>query len=149
MKIELFAQQILSNPLFSSQIPVQLQLGIPEIYEDRGLLILHYRLHRQEYLDGVVRLFPAACTLKLAYPTGRILSFTDCCLPPQQVPVCQIPGEELLKRGSVLLRALYESADRILCQWEMGELSHDALAAYGIQYQNTIRELRLQPLYGG
>lgn len=149
MKLAEVEQQILSHPLFSLQIPLQMQLGLPELYTERGMLMLHYRLHRQVYRDGTVLFFPAAYELKLAYPFGRVVSFTDHCFEPQDTPLCQISGEQLLTRGSALLQELYESADRVLQLWQAGDATENDLAAYQDKYRNTIRELQLQALYGG
>lgn len=149
MKLTAVEQQISNHPLFSLQIPVQMQLGLPELYTEKGVLMLHYRLHRQEYRDGVVLFFPAAFDLVLAYPFRRIVSFTDHCFGSQDAPLCQVSGNYLLTRGSELLQALYENADKILGHWQAGEESEEDLAAYQAQYQNIIRELHLQALYGG
>lgn len=149
MKLAEVEQQILSHPLFSLQIPLQMQLGLPELYTERGMLMLHYRLHRQVYQDGTVLFFPAAYELKIAYPLGRVISFTDHCVEPQDTPLCQIPGEQLLPRGCALLQELYEAADRVLRLWQTGDTAENNLAAYQDKYRNTIRELQLQALYGG
>lgn len=149
MKLAEVEQQILSHPLFSLQIPLQMQLGLPELYTERGMLMLHYRLHRQVYQDGTVLFFPAAYELKIAYPLGRVISFTDHCVEPQDTPLCQIPGEQLLPRGCTLLQELYEAADRVLRLWQTGDTAENNLAAYQDKYRNTIRELQLQALYGG
>lgn len=149
MKLTEVEQQILSHPLFPLQIPLQMQLGLPELYIERGMLMLHYRLHRQVYWEGTVRFFPVAYELKLAYPFGRVISFTDRCVEPQDTPLCQIPGEQLLTRGCVLLQGLYETADSVLRLWQAGDATENALAAYQDKYRNTIRELQLQALYGG
>lgn len=149
MKLAEVEQQILSHPLFSLQIPLQMQLGLPELYTERGMLMLHYRLHRQVYQDGTVLFFPVAYELKIAYPLGRVISFTDHCVEPQDTPLCQIPGEQLLTRGCALLQELYEVADRVLRLLQMGDTAENDLAVYQNKYRNTIRELQLQTLYGG
>lgn len=149
MKLTTVEQQILTHPLFTLQIPLQMQLGLPELYTEHGILVLHYRLHRQMYRDGVMLFFPAAYELKLAYPFDRIISFADRDFEPQEEPLCRIPGELLLTRGSELLQALYAQADRILRLWQAGEAAENELAAYQTQYRDIVRELGLQSLYGG
>ena len=149
MKLVEVEQQILSHPLFSMQIPLQMQLGLPELYTEQGKLVLHYRLHRQVYQAGEVHFFPAAYEMRLTYPFKRVISFTDHCLETQDTPVCRISGEQLLTQGCKLLQGLYETADSVLRLWQEGKATANDLAAYQEKYRNTIRELQLQALYGG
>ncbi len=98
------------SPLFDYEIPLQMQLGLPYLYEKNGSLFLNYFLHRQRYESGMLHLYPKRYQLELIYPFRRIVLFEDCrrYMPDDaEIPVCMVNKNRLLAEGKIILDELY------------------------------------------
>ncbi len=142
-----------SHPLIECEIPLQVQFGLPYLYEKRGQLFLRYILHRQKFESGMLFIFSKRYELELMYPFRRIVLFEDC---RRQMPeytenlVCRMEADSLLTGGKMLWDELYAKADEVIGFWKQDRvLLEKSLFDCQNIYREIIREFNLGFLYGG
>ncbi len=142
-----------SHPLIECEIPLQVQFGLPYLYEKNGQLFLRYLLHRQRYEGGILLIYPKRYELELIYPFRRIVLFEDCRrhMPEHtETLLCSVEADRLLTCGKMLLEELYAKADKVIHFWgqDRALLEKSLLDCQNVR-QEIIKEFNLGSLYGG
>lgn len=141
------------SPFFDYEIPLQMQFGLPYLYEKNGSLFLQYFLHRQRYESGMLYLYPKRYQLELLYPFRRIVLFEDCrrhTLDDAEIPVCMVNKNRLIAEGKIVLDELYVKADQVIDFWMVDRtLFEKSFFDFGKIRMEIIKEFGLDSLYGG
>lgn len=148
MDLNTAQKQLLAHPLFAEQIPIGLQLGLPWLQQEEDRLVLAYCLHKQCYTDGSLWFYPVRWEIKTAYPFRQIIYLAQKSRVGD-APICHIAGETMLILGKSLLQELYASADRLIALWAKGTARQEDFMDYQRRYQDAVKQLGLEALYGG
>lgn len=139
MTLEIIEKELRRHPLWEREIPVQMQMGLPYLYLEDGVLYLRYKLHRRIFRAGRFLVFPDRYELELLLPGRKIVCFRALrrgLTAEREEPVCTIEQDCLLGTGNAAIRNLYACADRIL-EFTGSEEELEQLVD---QYQNKYRE---------
>ena len=139
------------HPLVHSDIPMQMQLGIPYLEKSQGRLIMGFAPHREEYSDGMIEIYPKQYELKFIYPFQQVVYFSNLLYESDidvSKPIHSIDAKWMINSGKDILNRLYDACSRVISfQEENGTVSDDCVAEYQQLYKETAKNLGLLDLY--
>lgn len=151
MKLEEIERQLKRHPLFEREIPIEIQLGLPDLYIEKGQLNLRYILHKEIYRNKMLLIYRKSFEIVLSYPFKKIIYYKNTKKDNYfDEPVCKVDAVKMSIQGKEMLKELYKEANQIVTSWnEQKKISKDIYEAYQKKYYKTVEELGLQALYGG
>lgn len=138
MTLQEIERRLKQHPLFETEIPIQMELGLPEMFIEKGTLYLRYYLHEKSYQRGKFLVYPAQFELVIEYPFRKIFKFQKLENETSKVPVKIIDTEIVVKEGCKITKRLYEKADQVISYWETENmLSEKLFHEYKVSYEEA------------
>lgn len=138
MKLQEIESRLKKHPLFETEIPIQMELGLPEIYVENGQLYLRYYLHKKSCRGRELLMYPAQFELITEYPFRKIFKFQKLKDETSKVPVKIIDAEIAAKDGCKIVKVSYEKADQVILQWEAeNAVSENIFREYKVSYEEA------------
>lgn len=138
MKLQEIETRLRAHPLFETDIPIQVELGLPEIYVENGQLYLRYHLHKRSCQSGELLMYSAQFELVMEYPFRKIFKFQKLEDETSKVPAKIIDAEIVAKDGCKIAKVLYEKADQVISQWEAeNAVSEKIFKEYKASYEEA------------
>lgn len=144
--------QLSRHTLVKSEMPLQVQLGLPYLELRAGKLCISFKPHRELCSNGVIEFYPQQYEIAWVYPFRRVIRFSNLACEREldvSEPVGRISLERMASGGKYLLDELYAACSRVLSFWERdGQVSDVMLKKYQRLYYETAEQLGLSVLYG-
>lgn len=138
MKLQEIERRLKKHPLFEMEIPIQMELGLPELFLEKGTLYLRYHLHENRYQRGRLLVYSEQFELVMEYPFRKIFKFQKLVNETSKVPVKIVDAEIAAKEGCKAAKKLYEKADQVISYWEAENvMSEKIFKAYKESYEEA------------
>lgn len=141
------------HPLVLSQLPLQMQLGLPYLEKKRDELCMRFIPHRENFTNHRLEIYPGQYILEFVYPFEKIICFRNLLYETEidlSAPLCSMTPEFLAARGKYNLNEIYNECSRVLTAREKtGSVSDVMIANYQKLYDSISRRIGLERLYGG
>ncbi len=145
-------KKLAQHPLVKSDMPLQVQLGLPYLELRGGKLCISFKPHRELCADGKIAFYPQQYEIAWAYPFEKVIRFTNLAYEKKidaSEPVGCISLDRMAGGGRYLLEELYSECSRVITFREKeGKVSDVMLKKYQRLYYETAGQLRLSALYG-
>ena len=145
-------KKLAQHPLVKSDMPLQVQLGLPYLDIRGGKLCISFRPHRELCADGKIVFYPQQYEIAWAYPFEKVIRFSNLAYEKDidaLEPAGCIRLEQMAGGGKYLLEELYSECSRVITFWEQeGSVSDVMLRKYQRLYYETAEQLQLGELYG-
>lgn len=146
-------ERLSQHPLVLSQLPLQMQLGLPYLAKKRGELCMRFIPHRENFADNRLEIYSGQYILEFVYPFEKIICFRNLLYEggvDLSSPIASMTPEFLAARGKYCLNELYSECSRVLTAREKtGSVSDVMIANYQKIYSSTWKRMGLEQLYGG
>lgn len=146
-------ERLSQHPLVLSQLPLQMQLGLPYLAKKRGELCMRFIPHRENFADNRLEIYPGQYILEFVYPFEKIICFRNLLYEggvDLSSPIGSMTPEFLAAKGKYCLNELYSECSRVLTAREKtGSVSDVMIANYQKLYSSTWKRMGLEQLYGG
>lgn len=147
-----FVNQITQSPVVLNEIPMGLDMGLPQLRVVNGGVCFQFYMHNEELENGQIVMGPVKYEVGFFYPSGRLASFE--CLSQTHVgekasAVCAVNADIYATYGMQMIDELYET-----CTWALdicersGGISELAIRKYNEKLREMIHTFKLEPLYG-
>lgn len=151
MKTKELLKELAMHPIVTSQMSMQMQLGLPYLEKKNDRLCISFRAHRQDYKEGKLLYYPHQYEMTFVYPFKKIVRFSALAYErtvDTSAPVCQADAQWMLKTGNRAIQELYEACDRVLEYQEKDKkVSNVSIEKYQKLYWSTVEQLGLMELY--
>lgn len=145
--------KLMQHPLVLSQLPMQMQLGLPSLAKKRGELCMRFIPHREDFVNHHLEIYPGQYILEFVYPFEKVICFRSLLYEREidlSSPLCCMEPEFLAARGKYSLNELYSECSRVLTAREKtGAVPEVMLANYRKLYDRILKRMGLEQLYGG
>ena len=149
-------KKLAQHPLVKSDMPLQVQLGLPYLENRGGKLCISFKPHRELCVDGKLAFYPQQYEIAWAYPFEKVIYFSNLSYTIESdkevdasKPVACVSLDRMAGGGKYLLEELYSECTRVLTFREQeGKVSDVMLRKYQRFYYETARQLGLSALYG-
>lgn len=146
-------ERLSQHPLVLSQLPLQMQLGLPYLAKKRGELCVRFLPHRENFTENQLEIYPGQYILEFVYPFEKIVCFRNLLYEGRvdtSSPIGSMTPEFLAAKGKYCLNELYGECSRVLTAREKtGNVSDVMIANYQKLYGSISKRLGLEQLYGG
>lgn len=146
-------ERLSQHPLVLSQLPLQMQLGLPYLAKKRGELCIRFIPHREDFTNNRLEIYAGQYILEFVYPFEKIICFRNLLYEggvDLSSPIASMTPEFLAARGKYCLNELYSECSRVLTAREKtGSVSDVMVANYQKLYGSTWKRMGLEQLYGG
>lgn len=144
--------RLAQHSLVKSEMPLQIQLGLPYLEIRGGKLCISFKPHRELCNNGRIDFYPQQYEIAWVYPFHKVIRFSNLAyerdLDASQ-PVGSISLDRMAGGGKYLLEELYAACSRVLSYWERdGQVSDVMLKKYQRLYFEIAEQLQLSALYG-
>lgn len=145
-------KKLAQHPLAKSDMPLQVQLGLPYLEKRGGKLCISFKPHRELCVDGKIAFYPQQYEIAWAYPFEKVIHFSNLSYEKEidaSKPVACVSLDRMAGGGKYLLEELYSGCSRVITFWEQeGKVSDVMLRKYQRLYYETAGQLGLSALYG-
>lgn len=139
------------DPVICANVPLQMQFGMPMLDMVGDRLIIHFRLHREDYENQCIVFYPCQYEVAWEYPFKKLVLFKDLSLERPTdalVPLHTIPAKRMLSIGRFLLEELFDECTRLISvRAEKGTISQMLLQNYHKHFDEVVGRLELNELY--
>lgn len=146
-------EKLAQHPLVLNQLPLQMQLGLPNLEKKRGELCICFMPHREDYSEHRLEIYPAQYILQFVYPFDKVICFRSLLYEKElelSKPLCTLDADYLAARGKYNMNELYAECGRVLTAREKnGSVSDVMLANYQKLYFDVLKRMGLTQVYGG
>lgn len=140
------------HPVVTSDMAMQVQLGLPYLEKRKGSLCISFKPHREAIRDGMLEFYPPVYEIAWVYPSNRLIRFENLAYSQDidvTEPVQRIRPEIYAGRCRYIITELYEKCSRVLAlQEQNGDVSDITLKKYQHSYAEAVRDLGLTLVYG-
>lgn len=144
--------RLAQHSLVKSEMPLQVQLGLPYLELRAGKLCISFKPHRELYNNGMIEFYPQQYEIAWVYPFHKVIRFSNLAYEQEldaSKPVGSISLDRMAGGGKYLLEELYAACSRVISFWERdGQVSDVMLKKYQRLYYETAEQLHLSALYG-
>lgn len=145
--------KLTQHPLVLSQLPMQMQLGLPALAKKRGELCMRFIPHREDFVNHQLEIYPGQYILEFVYPFEKVICFRNLLYEREidlSAPLCRMEPEFLASRGKYGLNELYTECSRVLTAREKNGNAPDVMIEnYQKLYDSILKRMGLTQLYGG
>lgn len=145
--------RLAQHPLVLSQLPLQMQLGLPYLEKKRGELCIRLIPHRENFVNHQLEIYAGQYILEFVYPFEKVVCFRNLLYEREidlAAPLCCMEPGFLAAKGKYNLSELYAECSRVLTAREKtGNVSDIMIANYQKQYNSIANRMGLGQLYGG
>lgn len=145
-------KRLAQHPLVKSDMPLQVQLGLPYLELKGRKLCISFKPHRELCANGRIAFYPQQYEIAWAYPFEKVIRFANLAYEKEidaSKPVGCISLDWMAGGGRYLLEELYSECSRVITFWEKeGKVSDVMLKKYQRLYYETAGQFRLSALYG-
>lgn len=145
--------RLAQHSLVKSEMPLQVQLGLPYLDLRAGKLCISFKPHRELCNNGMIEFYPQQYEIAWVYPFHKVIHFSNLAYEREldaSEPVGYISLDRMAGGGKYLLEELYAACSRVISFWERdGQVSDVMLKKYQRLYYETAERLGLSALYGG
>lgn len=151
MKLEKFVDNFMTSDFVKSELPIQMQLGIPYLFKRNNQLCIAFFPHREEYADNAINFYEKQYSLEVLYPSCKVLKFVDLIYDNQLQTVKKtktIETVHFINNGKQIINKLYDLGSKILNFYDRyGKVSDIQTEEYQMLFSDTVEKLGLSELY--
>lgn len=151
MKLEKFVDDFMASDFVKSELPIQMQLGIPYLFKRNNQLCIAFFPHREEYSDNAINFYEKQYLLEVLYPSCKILKFVDLIYDNQlqtAKKTMSIETVNFINSGKYVINKLYDLGSKTLNFYDQyGKVSNIQIEEYQKLFSDTIEKLGLSDLY--
>lgn len=140
------------HPVVTSEMAMQVQLGLPYLEKRKDLLCISFKPHREAIREGMLEFYPPVYEIAWVYPFNHLIRFENISYFREinlSEPVQSIHPEVYAGRCKYIMAELYEKCSRVLAiQEQNGDVSDITLKKYQQAYAEAVRDLGLTLVYG-
>lgn len=140
------------HPVVTSDMAMQVQLGLPYLEKRKDLLCISFKPHRETIREGMLEFYPPVYEIAWVYPFNHLIRFENISYFREinlSEPVQRIRSEVYAGRCKYIMAELYEKCSRVLAiQEQNGDVSDITLKKYQQAYAEAVRDLGLTLVYG-
>lgn len=152
MKINDFIDKFMASDFVKTELPIQIQLGIPYLFKRNNQLCVMFCPHKEEYFENSVAIYEKQYLLEVIYPSCKVMKFVDLIHDNKIQSVKKIKETDvswLTNYGKYIINNLYDSLSEILEFYDRnGKVSDMQIKEYQKNFDDAIERLGLSELYG-
>lgn len=151
MKLAKFVDDFMASEFVKSELPIQMQLGIPYLFKRNNQLCIAFFPHKEEYAENSISFYERQYLLEVLYPSCKILKFVDLIYDNQLQTARKtktIGTVNFINSGKYVLNKLYDLGSKILNFYDKyGKVSDIQTEEYQMLFSDTVEKLGLSELY--
>lgn len=140
------------HPVATSDMTMQVQLGLPYLERRNGKLCVSFKPHVEMVNGENIEFYRHQYEIAWVYPFNHMISFENLAYSQNidlAAPVSEMPLSHYSKHGVFVVEELYKKCTRVLAfQEKDGEVSDLSLRKYQQAYYEVVRDLGLDAVYG-
>lgn len=152
MDTKVLVKKLAQHPLVKSDMPLQVQLGLPYLEKKNGKLCISFKPHRELCVEGKIEFYPQQYEITWVYPFEKVIHFSNLNYEKKidvTGPIARIELQWMAGAGRYVLEELYSECSRVIDCWQQeGDVSYIILKKYQRLYYETAAQLNLSALYG-
>ena len=145
-----FMDVLRQSDFVRSQLPMQAQLGIPQIVKrQKGVRLVFYP-HTEMFRDGKIEIYDKQFELEVAYPSCRVVKFADLTEDNDVSvgPVKVIGADWMMGEGKYIIDNIFDLCTETLRFYDEYQTVPDiALKKYDTEFTKAVEALGISCLY--